>query len=78
MVMVAREKKQRRGVRFAGGRGGNLKYGGRWVKQIASESRLEGGKEVTHGSTGGIELLARAQRCWKCSRTKKATVAGQA
>lgn len=40
-----------------GGRGHDLKSGeGRGVKQIAFESRLEGGGEVTRGSMGGIVL----------------------
>lgn len=60
MVMVAGEKKQGRGDKICWGKRWSFKIWWWWIKQIAFESRLEGGEEVTHGSTGGIELLARA------------------
>lgn len=31
---------------------------------------------MIHVSMRGIELLVRAGGCWKCSRTKQATMAG--
>lgn len=62
--MLGRKSKEA-GIRFAGGRGRDLKSGEeRGIKQIAFESRLEGGEKVTHGrnrapgkSTGVLEVL---------------------
>lgn len=79
MVVIAREKKQGRGDRICwGGRGHDLKSGEeRGVKQIAFESRLEGGGEVTPRIYGRNSAPARVWGCWKCSRTKQAIVADE-